>query len=247
MVKYKITKEEFEALSETMQTEYNLKDGSYVLDLTGVDLSGSNKYEAERGKRRAAEEQQKKLQAELDDLKENDDRQTLIDRHSRETAKLAKERDAANTRYDGIVRRTTLDSEAMTIAEKLSKTNAKVLLPHVAKRLALDMTDPDAPKVLVLGADGKPNGKTSDDVYKEMLADKDFAGIVQATPASGGLASRPGAQPTRGFQGAAGAPPQQQGNGQAPDLSRMDARSIRASIDARGGPVARTAGSDAAT
>lgn len=236
-LQYKINKTDYDALADALKNEYKPGTGdTYVLDLTGVDMRGAEKYEAERDKRRAAEKRTREVEGELSDMKDNDDRPALIDAHKREMGKVTKERDDFRDRFTGYVRTKELDTAAQSIAEKASPKHAKLLLPHVRAMLDLDLTDPLAPKVVVLDG-GKPSAKTFDDVHKEILANKDFADIVVTSQATGGAASRPGGTAPRGYP--AGVGNSHPSGGTQPLLRDMSVAEHKARIEARGGPMKR--------
>ena len=190
MVKWKITKDEFDALSPELQGEYKVDGEGYKLDVTGIDVKANEKVDAERDKRRAAEKKAKDAEDALDAFKEGDDRPSLVANHEKALKKEKDAREAAEKKYTDKVRKDALGNTANTLATALSATNAKVLLPHINGRLDVDMTDPDNPKVVVLDADGKKTDKTVDDLKAEFVANKDFSGIITGSKATGGAASK---------------------------------------------------------
>ena len=241
-VRYKITKEEFDALSPEMQKEYNAKDSHYILDLAGIDLSGATKYESERDKRRAAEKKAKDAEDALETFKEGDDRATMLERHNRDLKKEKERGDKAEERAKGLSRKYELESAADKLSEKLNPKLAKVMRPHVMARLDMDYTDPDAPKLVVLDKDGKASTATTDDLYKEFVANKDFAGIVVTSQATGGVPPRTDVPRDRGNPGPLGnlsPPPRGNDAGAARPFSQMGGKDLLATIEARGGPLRR--------
>ena len=226
-MKWKITKEEYEALPEHFKDEYKLSGDNATLTLEGLDTKAAEKYEGERSKRRDAEKAAAKAIADLETFKDGDDRPSLIEKHERAIAKEKARADGAEQKHTKYLKDTTLNATARDLAAKLSPTNAKVLLPHILSRLDVDMTDPDAPKPVVL-MDGKASDKTLEDLRKEMVADKDFSGIITVSQASGGAASKQTDTGRRGLPSGAGTPPNS--GEQAPNLGNLPAKDLAARI-----------------
>lgn len=240
MVKYNITKEEYAALSPELQAEYRESGDGYKLDVSGIDLKAADKLEGERSKRRQAEKEKKDAEDALEAFREGDDRPAMQAKHEKDIKKEKDRAEAAEKKYTDKVRKDTLGDTANTLATALSGTNAKVILPHITSRLDVDMTDPENPKLVVLGADGKPTDKKIDDLKAEFLANKDFAGIVIASRASGGGASKSGESGRSGLPSGGAAPFTNTGN-KAP-LDSLSNRDLIAEVEARraarGQPIA---------
>jgi hypothetical protein len=228
-MKWKITKDEYEALPEHFKDEYKLSGDSATLTVDGLDTKAAEKFEAERTRRRDAEKARDKAVGELETFKDGDDRPALVAKYEKDLAKEKKRAEDAEGKFTNHMRSTTLNSAAQDLAQKLSPTNAKILMPHILSRLDVDMTDPSAPKAIVL-KDGKPSEATLDDLRKEMVADKDFAGIVVASQATGGAASKQADAGRRGLPTAPGNPPTS--GATTPNLGDMPAKDLAARIRA---------------
>lgn len=232
-LRFKISKAEYEKLPEEIKAEYTLSGDNATLDLEGgPDPKAADKLTSERDRRRAAEKRAADAESKVTELEDkfSDSAASIakVEKRATEAEKKAADAAALHTNY---VRKTTLDTTAQSLAEKLSKTSAKVLLPHITARLDMDMTDPNAPKVVVKGADGNASSTTLDQLEKEFRDNKDFSGIITASLASGGGASRQ--VPTGGHaqSGPTGIP--QQPGTRADDLGSMRASDLKAQIDAR--------------
>lgn len=234
MLKYLITKAEYDALKPELQVVYSDEtDDQYKLGVTGIDLKAQDKLEGERGRRRAADKKAADLQAEIDTMKEGDDRPALIAKHERDMAKLKGEKEKSDNTLLTVQKKSTLDRDAAALAKELSPAHTTLLMPHILSRLDVDLTDPLNPRTVVL-VDGKASDKKLSELKAEFLANKEFSGIVVASSATGGAASRPGATNRSGMP--SGAAPQ---NNAPADLSKPEARAgmidrIRAGRQARG-------------
>lgn len=241
MVKYSITKEEFDALSPELKAEYKESGDAYKLDVSGIDAKAQDKLDGERSKRRDAEKKLRESEDAMELLKEGDDRSAIVAKADRDVRKAQGERDTAQATLLVVQKRNTTEKDANELATKLNPKAVKVILPHIMSRLDVDMTDPLSPKTVVLGLDGKPSGKTLDDLRAEFVANVDFAGIIVATSATGGAASRPGATGGSGQPSRPGAFPIIPGANR-PDLGRMTATDLAAHVT----NVRRSRGQDVA-
>lgn len=227
-LKFKITKAEFDKLSDELKGEYTLVGDAATLDVDGgPDPKGGEKFSAERDRRRAAEKRAKDAEEALVALEEKtEDVKALESKHAKEVKKLTDERDGATKKYTEYAEKALKEGVATDIAGKLTKSPA-VLKPHILARVTVDMTG-DEPKTVFLNKDGKPDDKlTADDVAKDFRDNKDFAAIIVGTHASGGVSSR---QSPNG-NGNPGLPQQQrQQPGERPMYSAMSPRDLAASL-----------------
>lgn len=231
MVKYAITKEEYEALSPELKAEYKESGDGYKLDVSGIDAKAQDKLEGERSKRRDAEKRAKDAEDALETFKEGDDRPAIVAKAEKDVKKEKDRADKAEAKFTEKVRKDALGNTALTLAETLSKTNAKVLLPHINTRLDVDMTDPDNPKVIVLDAAGKPTDKKVDDLKAEFLANKDFSGIISASQSTGGAASKTVGSGRSGLPTGGASP--QNNSATPPRLDKMSHRDLASHITAQ--------------
>jgi len=94
-------------------------------------------------------------------------------------------REARIGEYEQMVNRMTVGSEASKLAAELALPgSAEALLPHIERRLAVEIKD-GKPAIRVLGADGKPTANGIEDLRKEITENKAFAPLLVGSNASG--------------------------------------------------------------
>lgn len=102
--------------------------------------------------------------------------------------KLAAEvaaRDEKINKFQETFQSMTAGNQARDMASELALPgSADVLLPHIERRLKVEMTDGD-PLIRVLDKNGKPSAMSIDDLKKEIEADKAFAPLLVGSRASG--------------------------------------------------------------
>jgi len=216
-IRFKITKKQYNALSDEMKAEYVAgdTDGEYVIDLVGgpeVEDVGPIKRSLENERKKS-----KDLKAKLDEanatIADAPDVEALTATHKEETGKLRKF--AENSLVDGV---------AQTLASKIS-TAPTLLAPHIKSRLVADL-DGDTPVTKVLDKDGKPSELTVDKLGEEFLANGEFKSIMIASKASGGGAPKNSTKPSGG-----GAPAGDQDD--KFDASKASPKDLAARIKAR--------------
>ena len=85
-----------------------------------------------------------------------------------------------------------VDNVAQALASELAVSgSASLLLPHIARRLKVDIVD-GVPITRVLDASGKPSAATVDELKKEFIDNKAFAPVIVGSRASGGGAAGAG-------------------------------------------------------
>ena len=149
----------------------------------------------ERKHRKKAEKERDEAQAALEALQgeketSSNDVKKMTEAHNKKVAKIEKERDDAVLKFSNYVGDKLVGDAANEVAGKVTKS-PKILLPHIQARLQVDHSG-DEPTLVILDAKGKPSTATLDDLAKEFRDNKEFAGIVSVSQASGGGASRPG-------------------------------------------------------
>lgn len=229
-MKRKLTKAEYDKLSDEAKANYKAVGSGYELDLEDDDTPDLiDKLKIETANRRKADKERKELQDRLDAIEEDKNKgkgdvAALEASWQKKLDKIEADKKAEADKHRTFVRNVLVDKVAADIAGTLSKT-PKVLLPHVRQRLDVDF-DGDEPKTVVLDGNGKRSAFTVDELTKEFRDNKDFAGIIVASQASGGSATRSG--PTSGGGGASlvGS-----GNIQQPvSLSKLSAKDLAATI-----------------
>lgn len=208
MLKAKLTKAEFDALSEELKKAYKTVGDAYLLDAEGVDDVG----ELRRAKDRAAQ-LAKELKEENDRLKqeaEAGEELTAKKKGDIETLEKSWKSKLDKANADNAIKVTELtkhvqslavDGLAQTMATELAGDSAVLLTPLIKQRLAADLTG-DKPITRVLDADGKPSALSIKELKEEFAKDSRFASIIIEGRGSGGGAAGNG---NRGNGGAGAA------------------------------------------
>lgn len=96
-----------------------------------------------------------------------------------------KERDGKLSEYEQMINKMTVGSQAQKLASELAVPgSADVLLPHIERRLSVEMKDGQA-IVRVLDKDGKPSALSIDDLKKEIEGNPAFAPLIVGSKANG--------------------------------------------------------------
>lgn len=218
-MKIKLTKAEFEAEPAHVQALAVASGDGYTFDTAAVEdvtaLKNAKKAAADEAK--AAKQEAARVKAELETAqteltefqelsKTNVPKANLDALEKSYKAKLDKataDAAAEKTRLENSLGKHLVDSVANSLAGEIS-TAPKILLPHIASRLAVGFDAEGNAVTKVLDADGKPSALTVDDFRKEIVANKDYAAIIKAGNGSGGGAS--GGSAGGGAPGANGKP-----------------------------------------
>lgn len=190
-LKKKLTKAEYDKLSDTLKSEYVEDGDGFRLDIDGDEDAGALKRAKDREAqlRKDAEAKLREAQEELDringdDARKKGDIQTL---EKSWQSKLDKQKEEYEGRLGKLTTHTTrslVDNVATALAAKISNAPA-ILLPHIKARLQADF-EGDSPVTRVLDKEGKPSAMTLDELQAEFVANKDFSAIITASKASGG-------------------------------------------------------------
>lgn len=210
-LKKKLDKAAFDALTKDVQKEYTANGDHYLLDLADDDAA-----ELRRAKDREAQDAaqlRKDLKALQDKIAElegaggsDKNKETDI---AKLTASFESKLAKLNEKFEGEkkaltdkqaqrdmqTRKSMIDAAAAAIATKIS-TVPTIMATTLATRFDVDFTG-DEPKLVVLDASGKPSAMTPDQLSKEFLANKEFAGILIGNKASGSGAPRDGNTPRK--------------------------------------------------
>ncbi len=196
-LKKKLTKAEYEKLSDALKSEYISDGDDYKLDLDGDEDTGALKRAKDRETqlRRDAEKKAKELEEQLAAISDTDARkkgdiETLEKSWQKKEGETKAAYDARIAKLEGHIKTSLVDTVASQIAHKISSAPA-LILPHIKARLAADL-EGDTPSTKVLDKDGKPSAFTVEDLTKEFLANKDFSAIMIGSKASGGGAPKTG-------------------------------------------------------
>lgn len=235
-LKQRLTKEEHAKLPEILRSEYIAEGDEFKLDVEGAEDVGALKRAKDRESegRRTAEarlreiEDEKAAQQKLlddattDNARKTGDIKTLETSWGRKHDETVSQYDARINKLQGVLNVQLIDKVANDIANKLSTTAPKLLLPHIKARLQSNF-DGDEPTTKFLDADGKVSDSlNAEGLYKEFLANKDFAPIITVSKSSGGAP---------GSNNGGGAPNnQQQHKSTDADLSSMNPQQLAAHI-----------------
>ena len=196
-LKKKLTKAEYEKLSDALKSEYISDGDDYKLDLDGDEDTGALKRAKDRETqlRRDAEKKAKELEEQLAAISDTDARkkgdiETLEKSWQKKEGETKAAYDARIAKLEGHIKTSLVDTVASQIAHKISSAPA-LILPHIKARLAADL-EGDAPSTKVLDKDGKVSAFTVEDLTKEFVANKDFSAIMIGSKASGGGAPKQG-------------------------------------------------------
>ena len=203
MLKFKIDKAAFDALSDDQKAMYQEAGEGYQLAIEGLpDVSGleakvnellGEKEAAEKAAREAAEEKARK-EGDVAAI-ENSWKQKLADTEARYQSQIENLNGSLNTLL--------VDNVAQSLATKLAGEAAPVMLPHIKSRLSVEMKD-GKPVTRVLDADGKPSALTVDELGAEFTGNKAFAGVIIGSKASGTGGAGDPSKPVSGADGLGG-------------------------------------------
>ena len=190
-LKKKLSKAEYDKLSDAIKAEY-IEDGDgFRLDIDGDEDTGALKRAKDREAqlRRDAEAKLREAQEELDRINGDDARKkgdiaTLEKSWQKKLEDQKAEYEGKVSKLTSHTTKTLVDNVATQIATKISNAPA-LLLPHIKSRLQADF-EGDAPVTRVLDKDGKPSAMTVEELAAEFVANKDFSAIITASKASGG-------------------------------------------------------------
>lgn len=209
MLKYQL--DSLEGLEPAVAAMYEEKGGKHVLKVDGIpqgeDVSGLKTKNQElldelkqfKGKAKDAEEAARK--AADDAARKSGDVEALENSWKEKFTKREQELLGLLDGSTGQIKALTVGRTATDLAAELAvQGSAKALLPHIERRLSMEIRD-GRPTVVVLDAAGKPSASTLDELKTEFAADPVFAPLIAASKASGG-----GAGGARHGGGAAGVP-----------------------------------------
>lgn len=196
-LKYKITKEEFDALDPLIQAEYKGDGAGYVLDTdvqnqdTSALVNAHQRVKDELRTYREQEAERLRLAEERirEELRTSGNTTELERRMVEERETLRREKDEQLNRRTQQLSRVLVQDRAAALARELSGAAWQVMLPHVQGRLVADL-DSDTPACKVVAADGQPSTLTIEDLKKEFLNNPAFASIIVGVDSSGGGANR---------------------------------------------------------
>lgn len=193
-LKRKLTKAEYDVLSDDLKKEYKVDGSGYVLDLEDTA------FETLKGEKEAARLRAEKAEADLQALKDAEAekaRKAAEDaaKASGDVAALEKswkekaERDAAAEREktraaSNALRNLLVNTAASKMANEIC-TVPELLVDRIKARMAVEIVD-ETPVLRILSADGKPSAMSLDDLKKEFLDNPALKAVIKGSNASGG-------------------------------------------------------------
>ena len=190
MFKWKLTKEEFDALTDEQKAVYKEAGDEYQIQIDGMpdipDVSGLQKKvdellsekKSEQEKRRQAEDAAKKAAEEQ--ARKNGDIESLEKSWSEKLSTREKELLAQLQEKDTSLRTLLVDNVAQSLAAKLAGDSAALIMPHIKSRLAVEEG-----KTRVVDAAGQPSALTIDELEKEFRGNQLFAPVIIGSKATG--------------------------------------------------------------
>lgn len=196
-LKRKISQSELDQVSKELQELYTKVGDEFILNLDDTafealktekanlkqELDDYKAQEAERI-RKAEERAKKKAEEEYSKAKTDKDVEAIEKSWTEKYNKLEELHKSLETKHSDYVTKTLIDGVVNTMANEIS-THPTLISPHIRSRLSVDMTG-DAPKVVVLDAQGQRSALTVDELKKSFVDNKDFSAIIKATSANGG-------------------------------------------------------------
>lgn len=194
-MKRKITKEDFEKLSDALKANYSEKGGSYFLNIEDDDEAITELKKArenEKESHRESKLKMKDLETKIEELTngkhkidgniealENSWKEKFNTRETELTLQISK----LNT----IVIQSAKDSITSSLANEISNS-PKLMKRILDERVSVEITE-TGPVHRILDAQGKPSAMTLEDLKKETIANKEYSPIIIASRASGAAGS----------------------------------------------------------
>jgi len=218
-IKRKLSKEEYDKLPDILKSEYQEKDGSYVVLLDGDDeLRRAKDHEVNAHKE--TRDKLRELQTQLDSIKDNKSRENgdvkaLEESWKNKLNEVETSLKNENASLKNMLTTTMRDSVLTELASKLVKPEASRLFKRsLEDRIQVDLSG-DKPEVRILDANGKPSAMNFNDFEKEIVASSEYSSIIVASKASGGA----------GVKAGSGASSQ---TGEKPNLAKMTPNELAA-------------------
>lgn len=194
-MKIRITKDDYEKLSDELKSLYQEAGEGYQLELEDLEDTGALKRakDHEKEARKQAEQKARELQAQLDELanaqsRKKGDIDALENSYKEKMAKMQQELESRYNALQDALQRKAVDSEATRLATELAGPHASLLLPHIKSRLKAEVEEGNV-YTRVLGEDGKPTADTLDDLKNFFLANDVYSPVIIGSKATGGGAA----------------------------------------------------------
>jgi len=195
-MKRKISKEEYEKLSDVLKAEYELKGDSYLAKIEGDDDAITALRNAKDNESNAHKETKKllsTLQEQLDNLTgEKNKRDGNIEALEKSWKDKLTARESELTAQINNLSNSAIHSakEAITgpLAAKLSSKSSSLMKRVLDDRISVELVD-GKPVTRILDLAGKPSAMSLEDLQKEIVANKEYAPIITVSRASGGASN----------------------------------------------------------
>lgn len=199
-LKYKV--KSIDSLDDAIKGLYTEKDGEFVLSIDGLprldEVEGLKAKvdelltEAKIAKKNAKDAEKKAADAAREKAEKDGDIDALNaswqKKYDTDIGSVSSERDG----YLNMLTKEKVHSKAVELATTLAVPgSAKVLLPHIESRLAMQVKNGEA-ELVIKGEDGKPSALTLEELGKELSTNEAFAPIIVASNASGSGANGAG-------------------------------------------------------
>lgn len=227
MFKFKISKAEWEKLSDEQKALYTAKGDDYQMQIDGLpDFDGMQTKlntlldETKQAKKDKAEAEAKAKTEAEEAARKNGNVEALEKSWGEKLAQAEAASKAQIAKYHDQVSKLMVTNEAQALSSKLFGKNAALLQHHVVGRLALEQGENGEFKTRVLDKDGKVSALTLADLEKEFSGREDFKPLLVTTKATG---------PTGALQSASMTHAERPRGSETPEERRERARAIAAS------------------
>lgn len=208
-MKIRISKAEYDALSDALKLIYVVDGDAYKLPLSEGEDPGALRRALDREKleTKAAKETLATAQAELDALKIEPARKTgdiaVLEKSWGD--KLIKRENELNQQIATLkksLESTLIDHATATVVGAITAKpeNASLMHPHIKERFEV-VYDGDLPTVKIKDATGRISAMNFDELQKELIATPKFSSVVVGSKASGGGAGGQGGGASSGGAG----------------------------------------------
>ncbi|EJI4682327.1 hypothetical protein VY487_004854 [Salmonella enterica] len=194
-LKFRITKEEFDALTEEQQVLYGESGEGYQIAIEGLPDTSAldglklkveellSEKKAEQKKREEAEAEAEKER--LEKLKKSGDIESLEKSWQEKLEKAEQDSRAKIDALNASIHKMLVDNVALDLATSLCGEAAPVILPHLKTRLTVETDSDGNPVTRVVDSAGKLSAASLDDLKKEFTGNKLFSALIIDSRASG--------------------------------------------------------------
>ena len=202
-MKYKVTKSEFDNLSEEIKAHYEKNGDDYVLSLEGGPDVGEMKRakDREKEKNRQLSRDLEKLQGKLSELQteydefknsnsdgSNSNPDNLQKAYERKLNELQDANGKTVSQLKKSIESLMLDAASSEIAGAVFN-DPEIFKHHIENRFRVEFDDNYSPKLVILDVDGQDSLMNKEELTNEIVADKRFSNYIKGSNASGGGAN----------------------------------------------------------